>query len=178
MKTSFFFPAVLHLTTQKLLLYLLAPALVAIVVQLAIGSSILVLMLVMVTVAAGFLGFAVLGIYNIGAWLALCYVLSNVLIALYAKTIMWQTLNSHLYSPLMSFAVLAVTTSSLFVALIIVRRIPVGGSLLTKTSNLHTLAWVSWGSFIIGIIAWVLNHHFDKPGGAGFGGLAVFIFIF
>ncbi len=91
-----------------MVLYLGVPALVALVAQLAMGASFAVVILAVLIGGVGLLAFMSLGAYNAGAWLALFYVLGNVLVAIYAKTLMGQTLDSHLYVPVDSFLVLAV----------------------------------------------------------------------
>jgi len=165
---------ILRLGSGRLVVYLGAAALVAVLVQLLLGVSPPVIMLAIVITVLGLLSFAALGAYNIGSWLALFYVLGNVLLALYAKTLMGQSLDSHLYAPLESFLVLTVTTSALFVALIIARQVKLGRPLLPPTQKPKTLAWLSWGSFVLGVGFWFVNQHFQGPGGNRFGGFAVF----
>ena len=70
---------VLQLSARRTALYLGVPALVALVLQLAMGASFPVVLLAALIGAAGFLAFMSLGAYNAGAWLALFYVLGNVL---------------------------------------------------------------------------------------------------
>ena len=101
---------ILKLNGRLIALYIGAVALVAVLVQLMLGVSLVVIMLAVIIVTLGLLSFAAYGAYNLGSWLALFYVLGNVLVALYAKTLMGQSLDSHLYAPLPAFLVLAVTT--------------------------------------------------------------------
>ena len=101
---------VLQLSARRMALYLGVPALVALVLQWAMGASFPIIMLAALIVVAGLLAFMSLGAHNAGAWLALFYVLGNVLVAIYAKTLMGQTLGSHLYTPVDSFIVLGVST--------------------------------------------------------------------
>ena len=165
---------VLQLSARRTALYLGVPALVALVLQLAMGASFPVVLLAALIGAAGFLAFMSLGAYNAGAWLALFYVLGNVLVAIYAKTLMGQTLGSHLYTPVDSFIVLGVSSTALLVALLLVRAINLGAPLLKPTDTPRDLRWLSWGSFTLGVLFWFVNQHFQKPNGGGFGGFAIF----
>jgi len=164
----------LRLRRRRVALYLGMPAVVAIFIQLGIGASPWVVLLATVIVTTGLLAFLKLGAYNLGSWLALFYVLGNVLVALYAKTLMGQPLNSHLYAPVDSFFVLAVTSSALLLALLLVKDIRLGKPLLASPADQPTLARLSWGSFVLGCVFWFINQHFQGPGGSGFGGIAVF----
>jgi hypothetical protein len=147
---------------------------VALVLQLAMGSSIVVVLLALIIVASGLLAFMSLGTYNAGAWLALFYVLGNVLVAVYAKTLMGQTLGSHLYAPVDSFLVLAISSTALFIALLIVRKLDLGMPLLRPAEAPHELRWLSWGGFVLGVVFWFVNQHFQQPDGGGFGGFSIF----
>jgi hypothetical protein len=162
------------MSSQRVALYLGILAAAAIFIQLGMGASPWVVLLATVIVTTGLLAFLVLGAYNLGSWLALFYMLGNVLVALYAKTLMGQPLDSHLYAPTDSFFVLAVTSSALLLALLLVKYIRLGKPLLAPPADQPTLARLSWGSFVLGVVFWFLNQHFQGPGGSGFGGLAVF----
>ena len=94
---------VLQLSARRMALYLGVPALVALTLQLAMGASFSVVMLATLIGAAGLLAFMSLGAYNAGAWLALFYVLGNVLVAIYAKTLMGQTLEVTCMCPWIHF---------------------------------------------------------------------------
>ncbi len=163
----------LRLSSRRLILYFGMPAVAAIFIQLGMGASPWVVLLATVIVTTGLLAFLCLGAYNLGSWLALFYVLGNVLVALYAKTLMGQPLDSYLYAPIDSFLVLAVTSCDLLVALLLVKYIRLGGPLLIPPADEPTLARLSWGSFVLGVVFWFLNQHFQGPGGSGFGGFAV-----
>lgn len=154
--------------------WLLVATLVATCLQLGFGASPFVVLLAATTATLGVLFFAAFGPMNTGAWVALFYVLSNVLVALCAKTLMGQSLGSHLYAALSSFLVLLITTVGLVTALLLAKVLPVGRPLFRPTSNGWILAWLSWGSFSLGILFWLANQHFQGPYGSGFGGLAVF----
>jgi hypothetical protein len=164
----------MQLNARKMGLYLGVSALVALALQLAMGSSIVLVLLALISVATGLLAFMSLGAYNAGAWLALFYMLGNVLVATDAKTLMGQTLGSHLYAPVDSFLVLAVSSTALFVALLIVRKLDLGVPLLRPAEAPHELRWLSWGGFVLGVVFWFVNQHFQQPGGSGFGGFAIF----
>ena len=98
---------VLRLSARRMVLYLGVPAFVALALQWAMGASFSVVMLAALIVVAGLLAFMSLGAYSAGAWLALFYVLGNVLVAIYSKTLMGQTLGRHLYVPVDSFIVVS-----------------------------------------------------------------------
>ncbi|MHB8405662.1 MAG: hypothetical protein ACYDCJ_09600 [Gammaproteobacteria bacterium] len=167
-------PHIFRLSRRRVVTYLGAAALVAVPIQFMLGASPWIVVLAMIIITLGLLSFAIFGAYNLGTWLALFYVLGNVLVALYAKTLMGQPLDSHLYAPLDSFLVLTITTSALFVALIVARYVKLGRPLLRPTHKPKTLAWLSWGSFVLGVVFWFTNQYFQGPNGTGFGGLAVF----
>ena len=164
----------LVLDTRRVVMALALLTAVAAAAQLALGASPAVLMLALLIIIAGLFAFATLGAFNTGAWLALFYVLGNVVIALYAKTVFGQPVDSHLHAPVASFVVLAASTGALVAALAITRRIAVGRPLFSRTTDTRTLAWLTWGSFVLGCSSWFLNQHFLGPSGSGFGGLAVF----
>ena len=165
---------VLRLGGRRMVLSLGLLASACFVVQLALGVSAAVLALAVITTMLGLVGFSMLGAYNAGAWLALMYVLGNIVIPLYAKTFMGQSLGSFLRTPTDSFFVVAISTAELLAALMIVRSARVGSPLLKSTGNARLLGWLSWGSFILGVVFWGANQAFQGPGGSGFGGLAVF----
>ncbi len=174
MNQSAFKRWILPLSARRMVLYLGVPVLVALALQLVMGASFTVVILAVLIGAVGLLAFMSLGAYNAGAWLAVFYVLGNVLVAIYAKTLMGQTLDSHLYVPVDSFLVLAASSTALLVALLIVRVIRLGAPLLRPTSAPRELSWLSWGSFALGVVFWFANQHFQQPNGGGFGGLAIF----
>jgi len=164
----------LRLSSRRIVIFLGVSALVAILIQFMLGVSLPIIMLAMIIIALGLLSFLAFGAYNIGSWLALFYMLGNVLVALFAKTLMGQSLDSHLYAPLDSFLVLTITTSALFAALIIARYVKLGRPLLRPTHNPKALSWLSWGSFVFSVVSWFINQYFQGPEGTGFGGFAVF----
>jgi hypothetical protein len=164
-----------RLTTRNLLIYLGLPAIAAILMQAVLGASPLVILLVVLTISLGFIGFALLGAYNNGAWFSLIYIASNELVALYAKTVMAQAITSHLYVPTMSFFVLFITTLELLTALVFIKKINIGRPLTRSTTDTYTLAWISWCSYGFGVLAWFLNQYFQSQNGSGFGGFALLI---
>lgn len=143
-------------------------------IQLALGASPMVVILVAFAVGTGLFGFLALGAFNSAAWLSLFYVLGNVLVALFAKTLFFQPLDGNLYEPLTSYVAVAISTSALVAAIVLVRRINFGKPLFVATSNRELLSWLCWGSFYIAVVAWIGNQYFQGPGGAGFGGIAIF----
>lgn len=159
---------------RRLILWLGLPAAGCLIIQFALGASPWVILLAASIVATGLAGFAFTGVYSVASWLALFYVLGNVLVPVYAKTAMGQSLDSHLYSPLDSFLVLAVCSAELLIALILAKQVPVGKRLLRATADPRSLRWLSWGSFFLGLAFWFANFRFQGPGGSGFGGIAAF----
>ena len=162
------------LTTNRVAALLAAIAALALAAQVGLGASVLVVLLATIAVGAGLLAFLMQGAYSIGGWFALIYVGGNVLVGLVAKTLMGQPLETHLYAPVLSFVVVAASSIALLAALLLAARLNVGRPLLTKVPNAERLAWLSWGSFVLGVGFWFLNQHFQDPGGSGFGGFAVF----
>ena len=150
-------------------------ALLAALIQLVLGASPAVVIIALIAAAAGLYGFVALGAYNLGAWLAFFYVLGNVLIALYAKTLFGQPLDSNLYAPLNSFIAIAITSISLLAALLLVRRVGVGRPLFQGVSDPRLLSFLSWACFGFGSLFWLLNRWFlDIEEGSGFGGISLF----
>lgn len=149
-------------------------ALTAGVIQLALGASPAVVVSALVTVFVGLFGFHAVGAYNLGSWLIFIYVLGNVLIALYAKTLLGQPLDSNLYAPINSFGALVATSTSLLLALLLVRRISVGKPLFQGASDPRFLGFLSWACFGLGCLFWLLNRQFQDSSENGFGGIALF----
>ena len=101
--------------------------------QLPLGASPPVVFLALVGSAFGLLGFAILGAYNLASWVSLFYVLGNVLVALYAKTVFLEPIDSRLYAPMPSFASIAVTCFALTAALVLVNNLKVGRPIYPAT---------------------------------------------
>ena len=151
---------------------------IACVVQIALGADPRVLLLALVGTSAGLAGFGFLGVYELGAWVSLFYVLGNLVIAVCTKTFLGQAADSNLESPLLSFLVVDVGCLSLFLALVVVRAANVGKPVLRPTEGDDGLAFLSWSCFLLGAISWLLNRQFQDPGGNGFGGFALFVNLF
>ena len=149
-------------------------AVAAALAQLMLGASLPAVGFALLATMFGLLGFAALGAYNLGSWVALFYALGNVLVALYAKTLLGQSLDSNLYAPEGSFLALAATSGELFAALLLVRRFGVGRPVLKPVCDPHFLAYFSWACFALGVLFWILNRYFEDPGGSGFGGVSMF----
>jgi hypothetical protein len=97
------------------------------------------------------------------------------LVAIWSKTLHGQSLESNLYEPLSAFLTVATGTVGLSLALVLACATPVGRPLLRPTSNQRRLFTLSWGSFLLGTLAWYLNRQFlDDPDGTSFGGLSWF----
>ena len=164
----------LRLKGRRLATVLGALALASALVQLLLGASPAVVALSVIAAGVGLIGFAALGPYNVGAWLGLFYVLGNVLVALYAKTLLGQPLDSYLYAPLSAFLALAITSIALFAAMLLSRKVGLGRPLFSAVADPRLLRFLSWGCFGLGVIFWLLNRRFQDPDSSGFGGLALF----
>lgn len=160
--------------TRGLVIALALPAVLAVVAQLAYGASVAVLVSAITIIAIGLYTFRIAGAANAGAWVVLLYVAGNVLIALYAKTIFGQTLDSHLYVPEMAFFAIFIATLSLVLAFFIVESIPIRRPLLQTPDDSFSLSVLSWGSLFLGLAAWVLNYNAHSVDGSGFGGFSAF----
>jgi len=152
----------------------LALVVVSVVIQVVLGANLVVLALAMVSCVAGLLGFRIAGAYRSAAWLAFFFVLGNVIVALLAKTVLFQRLDSNLYVPLESFAILAVGSVVLLIALLISLIIPVGKPLFRSVQNPRLLQFLSHSTFALGTLFWYLTRVFQDPEGSGFGGVFVF----
>jgi hypothetical protein len=164
----------LTLNARRIAMVLGFFALSAIPFQLMLDASPLVVMVCLLAAAVGLIGFVALGAYNLGSWLILFFTLGNVLVALYAKTLLGQPLDSHLRAPLNSYIAVAVTGIAMLAALVLVRRVRVGRPLFRGESDPRFLGFLSWTCFGLGGIAWLLNRWFQDPSGSGFGGIAIF----
>lgn len=164
--------AMLYLSTRSILLWLAMPAAVAVLLQFLLGASPLVVLIVTMIVVFGLASFRLGGAYNAGAWLALYYVLGNVLVALYTKTLLGQSLDSYLFVPEQSFFVLLTTTLALVLAMTIVYYLPIGRPILNPVMSWQSLNWLSWGCFFLGVAFWVLNVRAQSADGSGFGGFS------
>lgn len=159
---------------HKLAVWLGGAALVAMLIQLALGASPLVVLLAALACGFGLYAFAAMGVYNLGAWLIFFYVLGNVLVALYAKTLMGQPLDSYLTASVDAYLVVLAGATAMMLALIAARFIKLGRPLFRQVSDLRHLRFLSWGCFVLGSIFWFMNRLFQDPTGNGFGGVAVF----
>jgi hypothetical protein len=164
----------LRLKTVSLTRVTLAFVVLCAVVQVALGANLVVLALAIFSCVAGLVGFRIAGAYGSGAWLAFSVVLGNVIVALVAKTLLLQPLDSNLYAPLESFGVLATGSGTLLVALLISLTFPVGKPLFRSVRNPRLLRFVSHSTFALGTFFWYLTRLFQDPGGSGFGGVFVF----
>jgi hypothetical protein len=142
--------------------------------QFALGAHPAVLALAIIACVAGLAGFQLAGAYHSAGWLAFFFVLGNVIVALVAKTVFLQPLDSHLYAPLESFLVLAVGSSALLIALLLSLMLPVGKPVFHSITDPRLLRFLSTSTFALGTLFWYLTRLFNDPGGSGFGGLAVF----
>jgi hypothetical protein len=149
-------------------------ALLAALLQMVLGADPLVVAVALCTAFVGLFSFVVFGAYNLGSWVALFYVLGNVLIALYGKTLFLQTLDSHLYAPMNSYFSVAVSSISLLIALLVIRHLSVGPPLFKSVTDTRFLGFLSWACFFLGAFFWLLNSLFQDPEGNGFGGIALF----
>ena len=116
-----------HFSTRNIVIWFAVPACCAVVCADRAGQvPLLVLLLVCFAVAGGLLSFARMGAYCAAAWLALAYVFGNVLVPLYAKTMLFEALDTNLEAPLRTFEVEALGCASLFTACAFSRTLRVG----------------------------------------------------
>lgn len=148
----------------------------AAVVQVALGCDLIVLLCALLSVAIGLIGFSSIAPRNISGWAFLLYVVGNVLVALYAKTVLGQPLDSYLYAPELSFFVLLICELGLFLALLIAQLIPVGRPILGGTADRSQLAFLSWSCLVLGVVFWYINRLSSDltAAGSSFGGVNVF----
>lgn len=164
----------LFLSASTVVYLLGALAAIAAIVQLTLSADPTVLTIAVLSSALGLCSFRMLGTYNLASWVVLLYILGNVLVALYAKTLLGQPLDSHLSAPELSFLVLLICVGALSIAAFLVRRIHIGSALFTGTSDLRFLVFLSWVCFGLGTFFWIFNRWLQGPEGSGVGGLAVF----
>lgn len=146
----------------------------SLVAQLVMGASPLIVMLVFLCCGFALWSFAAIGPYNLGSWLCFFYLLGNVLVALYAKTLLGQPLQSHMHSPVDAYAAVTVGTLAAVVALWIATYVKVGRPLFSAVLDIHYLSYLSWSCLILGGLFWSLNRMFQDSDGSGFGGITLF----
>lgn len=150
-------------------------AVLATAVQVLLGADSLLLFLALAAGLGGLATFARAGAFNCGAWVVLCYVFGNVLLALWAKTLLGQPLESHLYDPARAFIAVGAGVLSMALAYAVAHVVPVGKPLFRPCADPMRLRVLSWGCFVLGVAAWYLNATFhEDAGGVRFGGLALF----
>jgi hypothetical protein len=143
-------------------------------IQLVLGADPGILALAVVSSVAGLAGFRLTGAYHSAGWLSFFFVFGSVIVALVAKTVFGQPLDSNLAAPMDSFLALAIGSSALLIAIVIALRIPVGKPFFGALSDPRLLRALSHSTFVLGAVAWGLNRVFQDPDGSHFGGIAVF----
>jgi hypothetical protein len=141
----------LWLNTRRMTLIFGLTAIIAALVQIVLNVNFLVLLLALISIACGLYGFWLCGVFNIAGWVCFFYMAGNVLIALYAKTILLQSLNSNLFDPISSFGVQAICCFAMLLAMIFAFWIDVGKPLLPPVTDLTLLRLLSAGCLIIGL---------------------------
>lgn len=165
-----------RITWGPTLVFLVVP----LFIQSILGANLVVLLITLFIAILSLFGFWLLGAYNAAGWLSLLFVMSNILVALYAKTLLGQPLDLYLYSPVESFIILFVGTVSLVIALVLVRSVPIGRPLFLPVDDPRFLRFLSIATFFIGVLFWALNAYYSRqigftgPKEQGFGGFAVF----
>jgi hypothetical protein len=161
--------------TNRSLFWLALPVIgICLLIQLLLGTNLVVLSLALLACLAGFAAFRLVGPYHSAAWLAFFFVLGNVLVALVAKTVFLQPLDSYLFAPLDSFLILAIGSSLLLAAFLVSLVVPVGKPIFKPLVDKQRLRFVSTWTFFLGSAFWFLNRQFQDPDGSGFGGVSVF----
>lgn len=142
--------------------------------QLAMGAAPIPVLLALVSSVCALYVFLLLGSANTASWFVAFYAASNVSVALLAKTVLLQPLDSFLQSPELSFSVVVIGTFELLLAAIAVSVLPIGRPIFQRTRDPSMLRRISWMTFIAGASCWALNRHFLDKSGGDFGGLAIF----
>lgn len=163
------------LNTNRIVWILGAATVLAAFVQLAIGADVLILLLALVSIACGLYAFWLFGASNLAAWVALCYMAGNVLIAFLAKTFIFlQPLDSNLLTPFNSFMAQAISGVAMLCALIVVTWVNVGKPVMAPMTDLTTLRLVSLWCMVLGFGVNLINIFIARGGDSSFGGLNVF----
>jgi hypothetical protein len=165
---------VVRLSSIKVTRTTLALVMACVLVQVIMGADLIVLALAVIACFAALAGFRICGAYNAAAWLAFFFVLGNVVIALIAKTVMLQPLESNLYAPIESFFVLVVGSVALLIAILIALVIPLGKPVFPAVRDPRLLRALSSWALFLGALFWYINRLSQDPDGSGFGGVAVF----
>jgi len=162
------------LNTRNIIWLLGLPAAICVLVQIGLGANFSVLLLAACCIATGLYGFWLLGSGNTAAWFCLFYMAGSVLFAFYGKTFLLQTVDSNLYAPALSYSVQAICGLAMLGALIVSSWVNVGRTMQPIT-DLATLKFLAWASFIIGLSIEIFHTYGDR-GAAGpeYGGLALF----
>jgi hypothetical protein len=163
-----------RITSSSVIRPVLALVAGSMIIQVLLGADLVVLILAFLACAAGLAGFRLAGAHTTAGWLAFCFVLGNGIIALLAKTILLQALDSNLFAPLESFSTLAAGSIVLLITLVIALTIPVGKPVFRPVSNVNLLCKLSVATFVLGSLSWYLNRLFQDPDGSGFGGIGAF----
>ena len=161
--------------TKKIVLVLSAVTAIATVSQIALGADFVILMMALCAIASGLAGFYLLGSYNLVGWWFLLYVIGHVGVALVAKTLYRQPLESYLYAPFHSYLIEAVTCFIALCTIILVIWTNTGKPLFEKITDPGLLLFLSWSCFFIGSAVMLLFRLIaggDKSGGASYGGIA------
>jgi hypothetical protein len=149
-------------------------ALIAAPVQLVMGAQSVPVVLALWAAAMGLIAFFGPGAGNLGGWVAIFYSAGNILVALYAKTILGQPIDSNLAAPVDSFLAVAITATAILASLALVTKISVGRAVLKNSTDATFLARLSWSCFVLGATFWLVNRWTLGPSGSGFGGVTLF----
>lgn len=143
-------------------------------IQLAIGADLTVVLLSIAGSILCIYGFFAFGSNSPSSWILLVYGFGNFIVAIIAKTLMLQTINSFLSSPVFSYYVVFIGGGSIFLAAVLSEKIQVGAPIFRPIYDDRFLKKFGTACFLLGVMFWVLNIGFINPRGDEFGGLMVF----
>lgn len=169
-------PRFINLGNRPSISLILVVVAIPVLAQLALGANVVVLALVAAASLTGLMTLRLMGSYNIAGWLSALFVLGNALIAIYAKTLFGQAVDSYLYAPLDSFFVLAIGTAELLIATLLVYYLPVGKAIFRPVRNVKFLSFISLATFLLGTVFWCLNLMYEGIDRLGWGFRPLFLF--
>jgi len=161
--------------TRSIFLVLWCSGLVCLLAQLLLGGEIFVVTIDAACLGVGLYGFKRHGIYNGCAALVLFYVVGNVAISLYIKTILLQPVDSYLFAPSKSYMVELAGISTSVLALAAVSKLDLGAPILPAELDAGNLRKLARIATFLGLAGWVESHNYHTMfGGSNTDGFASF----
>ncbi len=153
--------------------------------QLAFGTSPVILLIALLSVAISVIVLLDGGYRDSLSIVGFFFIFNTITFALILKTALLQPLESNLFQPFTSFVIVLVGAVEIFLAFNIVKLFPVGKPLFKPTQNLSFLKYLAIVCFAFGILFWLLNQKFlinrrdiYYSEDVSFGGFASFVPIF